>query len=53
MVRTLLDRTLAAGTHRIFWTGSDEAGRLLPAGTYFVRVAAGGRVETARLVRIP
>jgi hypothetical protein len=53
MVRTLLDRTLAGGAHRVLWTGADDAGRPLPAGNYFVRLETGGRVETARLVRIP
>jgi hypothetical protein len=32
------------------WDGTDELGHALPSGTYFLRLAAGGRHATARLV---
>jgi hypothetical protein len=52
LVRTLLAGTLAAGDHRMSWDGNDAAGRRVPAGSYFVRLADAGRVETARLSRV-
>jgi uncharacterized delta-60 repeat protein len=43
IVRTLVtDRALAAGRHEISWDGRDDAGRAVPAGVYFVRVATPG-----------
>ena len=39
-VRTLLDEELAAGSHSAAWSGSDDDGRRLPAGLYFVRLTA-------------
>jgi hypothetical protein len=43
--------SLKAGTFT--WDGRDEHGMLAPAGLYFVRIAQGGSVATARLVRLP
>jgi hypothetical protein len=41
----------AAGARSVRWDGRDEAGRALPAGVYFVRLA-GADTEAARVVRI-
>jgi hypothetical protein len=49
-VRTLLDRPLPAGPHRVSWHGTNEGGRALPAGIYFVRLTVGPRVETRKVV---
>ena len=43
--------SLKAGTFT--WDGRDEHGMLAPAGLYFVRIAQGASVATARLVRLP
>lgn len=46
-----LVRTLAVNqASQIMWDGSDDAGRLLPSGTYLVRCEVAGRHATARLV---
>jgi hypothetical protein len=46
-----LVRTLAASqAGQIIWNGSDDAGRLLPSGTYLVRCDAAGEHATKRLV---
>jgi hypothetical protein len=37
-VRTLIDRMLAPGAHRVTWDGRDEEGRPAPAGVYFARL---------------
>jgi len=34
-VRTLCDQPYAAGSHRLFWNGRDNPGRVLPAGVYW------------------
>lgn len=44
-------RTLAAGgpgAREVRWAGDDDRGRPLPAGIYWVRLAAAGRVATCR-----
>jgi flagellar basal-body rod modification protein FlgD len=41
-VRTLAVGSHAAGTFDLGWDGRDDAGRLLPAGSYGVKVAARG-----------
>ena len=41
IVRTLVDATLAAGTHAIYWDLSDDAGDPLAAGIYRVVLVAG------------
>jgi hypothetical protein len=39
-----------AGTYSESWDGSDEFGGQVPAGTYFVRLSVGGKVETKQVV---
>ena len=38
-VRTLADNNQTAGLHTVTWDGTDDAGRKVPSGTYFVRLA--------------
>ena len=52
-VRLLEEGERPAGEHTAAWDGRDDEGRPVPAGIYFVRLAAGERSVTARLVRIP
>jgi hypothetical protein len=49
LVRTLGPR---ATRGLVAWDGCDEAGRALPAGTYFARWSGAGIERTARLVRV-
>jgi hypothetical protein len=56
-VRGRLVRRLAAGTqspgdHVVTWDGRDRNGRLVPAGTYFIRMDASGEAFTRKVVLI-
>ena len=49
MVRTLVDRNVAAGPHTAIWDGKDQAGRGVASGTYFARMEAGTWRQDARV----
>lgn len=49
-VRTLLDEVRPAGRGQTSWDGRDDRGRVLAAGLYLVRMAAGGFTATGKLV---
>lgn len=49
-VATLADGVRPAGAHVIAWRGSDDAGHRVAPGVYFVRLDAGARHETRKLV---
>lgn len=49
-VRTLVEDTLPSGRHRQAWDGTDDAGRSLGAGIYFVRFAAESFEARQRIV---
>lgn len=51
-VRDLLRGSLPAGPRMVRWDGRDESGVQSPAGVYFIRLEAEGRVRSARLVRL-
>ena len=46
-VRRLLDGFAPAGAGQVLWNGRDDAGRCLPAGLYFTRLA-GNRTALGR-----
>jgi len=51
LVDVLLDDEVAAqGRNEVLWGGRDQTGRLVPSGTYFYRLTAGGYTETKRMV---
>jgi len=51
LVRTLVDRTHAAGAYTVRWNGTDDAGRHLGSGVYFYEIqTAGGFRESRKLV---
>ncbi len=52
MVRHLHEGVLAAGEHRLFWDGRDDAGRPAPAGVYLVRMSAPEVQLETKLLRI-
>ena len=52
VVRRLADGIETAGEHQATWDLRDETGHAVGAGLYFVRLDAGGRRMTQRLVRV-
>jgi hypothetical protein len=50
-VRELLNAARESGTHTILWNGADDAGELVPAGVYFVRMRA-GKFSAARKISL-
>lgn len=51
-VRTILAGRLAAGSHRLGWNGTDDAGTRVGAGVYFVRARAAEGTARRRVVRV-
>ena len=49
-VRALMDETLTRGTHSVVWDGSNDDGRILPSGVYFVQAVTSGTVSTGKVV---
>ncbi|MBI5709776.1 MAG: hypothetical protein HZC42_05625 [Candidatus Eisenbacteria bacterium] len=49
-LRVLLDRPLAAGAATLRWDGTDDRGRRLAPGVFFVRLVALGEVRVRTLV---
>jgi hypothetical protein len=49
-VRTLVDETTSAGSYRIEWNGSDDAGRQVSTGVYLYRFRAGDVVQTKKML---
>ena len=50
-VRTLVDRDVESGEHKIVWDGTTDAGRRAASGVYFVRMEAPGRADAFRATR--
>lgn len=50
LVRTLMDRTVAAGRHRVAWDGRDNAGQTVASGVYFYRLVAGDQERERKMV---
>ena len=51
-VATLSGAGLDAGEHRIEWNGRDQAGRMVPAGTYLYRFSAGRHNGSGKLIKL-
>lgn len=51
-VRTLVNEAKAAGSYRIEWNGSDEAGNPVSTGVYLYRFQAGEVVQTKKMLLI-
>ncbi|MGH7491012.1 MAG: right-handed parallel beta-helix repeat-containing protein [bacterium] len=48
-LRTLVHAHQAAGNYRLIWNGKDEAGEIVPSGTYLCRLQAGDFVQTRKM----
>jgi parallel beta-helix repeat protein len=53
LVKTLVDRMLAAGRHQVIWHGDNASGQQVASGVYFYRMQAGSfsQSKTMLLVR--
>lgn len=49
LVRTLVDESKPSGMHSVLWDGTDESGRRVASGTYYLRLTADDRVETRKV----
>jgi hypothetical protein len=49
---TIVEGRLEAGPHEARWDGRDEAGRVLPAGVYFVVLEAAGNRVSGKLALV-
>ena len=49
-VKTLVDGTVPAGRQGLLWKGTDDAGRAVASGTYYLRLQAEQGVRTGKLV---
>ena len=49
-VRTLIDRTLEAGSHNLVWNGKDENGNSVASGLYLYRLKAGKYTSTKKMI---
>jgi hypothetical protein len=49
-VRTVAQRTLSAGGHRILWDGKDDGGAAVPSGVYFVSVESAAGLVAEKLI---
>ena len=51
-VTTLASGPAGPGRFEVVWDGRDDAHREVASGVYFVRLRAGGRIDTARVVLV-
>jgi len=51
-VATLAERPFPAGVHDVAWDGRDSSGREAASGTYLVRLATGGAIQSAKIVML-
>ena len=49
-VRTLLNEAVAFGEHRIFWQGTDDAGRPVASGIYLYRIKSPEFTDTRKML---
>ncbi|MBN1781106.1 T9SS type A sorting domain-containing protein [bacterium] len=50
LVRSLMQKPLAAGDYSIEWDGTDNRGNAVPSGVYLCRFQSGGRTVTQRMI---
>ncbi len=52
LVKTLVDKHVRAGYHKVTWDGKDETGRKVSSGVYFYCLSTNNLVKTRKLVVI-
>jgi hypothetical protein len=50
LVKTLVDKELSAGPHKLMWDGRNDAGGMVSAGVYFARLNFAGQRQSRKLV---
>ncbi|MFA4947606.1 MAG: FlgD immunoglobulin-like domain containing protein [Candidatus Krumholzibacteriia bacterium] len=50
LVKTLVDGTLAGGSHSIIWNGTNESGARVASGVYFSRITADKKFATKKIL---
>lgn len=50
LVRELVNRAESAGEHSVHWNGVDARGMSVASGIYFVKLSAGSRTRTMKMV---
>lgn len=50
LVKTLVNESVAAGSHQVSWNATDEAGQILPSGMYIYRLTAGAVSTSGKMV---
>lgn len=51
-VRTLVNRSLGVGAHRVQWDGRDDKGKPMPSGVYVYRLVAGEFSQERKMVLV-
>ena len=51
-VRVLVEEVLGAGVHTVTWDGRDDDGRYVSSGVYVVRLEAGGKAFTRKMLLV-
>jgi hypothetical protein len=52
VLNRLASGAFAAGAHQALWTGLDDAGYMVPAGIYFVRLETAAGVRSLKVIRV-
>jgi len=52
LVRVLIDGSLTSGEYSVAWDGTGGLGRSVPAGVYFCRLSAGGKMAVTPLLLV-
>jgi parallel beta-helix repeat protein len=50
LTATLVDGKVPGGRHHVTWDGTDSSGKRVASGLYFVRLKAGGFVDTKKMM---
>lgn len=50
LVRTLVDRSVAGGSHQVIWDGKDERGREVGSGVYYYRLDARDNTRAGKMI---
>ena len=51
-MRTIMDKPLESGTHKVVWDGRDSSGKQLQSGAYFARMHVGGDIITRKMTLV-